>query len=92
MKTASSCPSIVAALLGGLMLVPAGLARGDEPKPDTKAATHPAAKTAPHRAKASHAVKDEDLPDLNLLEAARNGDILLEAEGDRRWQDECLRD
>ncbi len=81
MKTASPRPAIVAALFGGLLLVPGGFARADEPKPDDKAATHPAVKSTPHRTKASHAVRDEDLPDLNLLDAARNGDVLLEAEG-----------
>ncbi len=81
MKTASPRRRTVAAVFGGLLAIPVSLAVADEPSPSAKPAAHPAAKPAPHRTKASHAIKDEDLPDLNLLEAARNGDILLEAEG-----------
>ncbi len=80
MKTAYPRPAI-AALLGGLLLVPAGLALADEPKPDAKAATHASTKSIPHHAKASHAIKDEDLPDVNLIQAASSGAVLLEAEG-----------
>ncbi len=85
MKTTPRCPLLVAAALGGLFLLsPIGRAHAQATKPDAppKPATHTEKeKKSTHSAKSSHAVKEADLPDVNLLDAARAGAVLLDAEG-----------
>ena len=83
MKTTPRCSLLAAAALGGLFLLSTiGRAHAQATKPDAppKPATHTEKKST-HSAKASHAVKESDLPDVNLLDAARAGAVMLDAEG-----------